>query len=85
MKHNVTLTITSLLMLVLFSFHLTDDALHATVGMDMITGTFSAVLSGQALWRSFRSRDAGRGVRADSQLSSAVDPRTMGSFSTRGE
>jgi TRAP-type C4-dicarboxylate transport system permease small subunit len=34
MKHNVALTISSLLMLLLFLFHLTDDTLHAKAGMD---------------------------------------------------
>jgi hypothetical protein len=38
MKQNVTLTISSLLMLVLFMLHLTDDTLHAKGGMDA-TGT----------------------------------------------
>ena len=38
MKQNVALSISSLLSLVLFSFHLTDDTLHATNGMDA-TGT----------------------------------------------
>ena len=38
MKQNVALTISSLLMLVLLTFHLTDDTLHATDGMD-VSGT----------------------------------------------
>jgi hypothetical protein len=34
MRQNITLTITSLLTLVLFSLHLTDDVLHDKAGLD---------------------------------------------------
>ena len=43
MRQNVTLTISSLLMLVLFMLHLTDDTLHAKDGMDM-SGTLICLL-----------------------------------------
>src|SRR5689334_14211690 len=39
MKQPLTLTIASLLSLVLFTFHLTDDLLHAKDGMDAIGTT----------------------------------------------
>lgn len=35
MKQNITLTISSLFTLALFTLHLTDDALHAKAGMDL--------------------------------------------------
>ena len=38
MRQNITLTISSLLTLVLFSLHLTDDILHDKAGLDL-TGT----------------------------------------------
>jgi len=44
MKQNVVLTISSLLMLVLFTFHLTDDTLHATNGMDVSGTTICLVI-----------------------------------------
>jgi len=43
MRQNAALTISSLLMLVLFSFHLTDDTLHAGAGMDA-SGTVICLL-----------------------------------------
>ena len=43
MKQNLTLTVASLLSLVLFTFHLTDDVLHAKEGMDT-TGTVICLL-----------------------------------------
>lgn len=35
MKQNIALTISSLISLVLFSLHLTDDTLHVKAGMDL--------------------------------------------------
>lgn len=35
MKQNITLTISSLFSLALFTLHLTDDTLHAKAGMDL--------------------------------------------------
>ena len=35
MKENITLTISSLFSLALFTLHLTDDTLHAKAGMDL--------------------------------------------------
>lgn len=43
MKQNLALTISSLLMLVLFTLHVTDDTLHAKAGMDA-TGTSICLL-----------------------------------------
>jgi hypothetical protein len=43
MKQNVTLTISSLIMLVLFTLHLTHDVLHAKDGMDL-NGTVITLL-----------------------------------------
>ena len=43
MKQNVTLTISSLLSLVLFMLHLTDDTLHAKDGM-AVSGTLICLL-----------------------------------------
>lgn len=43
MKQNITLTVSSLLTLVLFVFHLTDDTLHAKEGMNTV-GTIITLL-----------------------------------------
>lgn len=42
-RQNITLTISSLLTLVLFSLHLTDDVLHAKAGLDL-SGTVICLL-----------------------------------------
>jgi len=43
MKQNIALTVSSLLTLVLFMFHLTDDVLHVKEGIDVI-GTIIVLL-----------------------------------------
>lgn len=43
MRQNITLTISSLLTLVLFSLHLTDDVLHDKAGLD-VTGTIICLI-----------------------------------------
>ena len=44
MRQTITLTISSLLTLVLFSLHLTDDVLHAKAGLDLSGTVISLVI-----------------------------------------
>jgi hypothetical protein len=50
MKHNLTLTITSLLSILFMTFHLTDDTLHAKVGTAQAGGSTLVAVPILVVW-----------------------------------
>ena len=50
MRHNLTLTITSLLSILFMTFHLTDDTLHAKVGTAQAGGSTLVAVPILVVW-----------------------------------